>query len=148
MYQGIEENLALITQLYGPAWSMRVYYTLDDKEDSATMSFLCRLHRSTFYTIRLDFTWDRFLRCFRIQQYERYKIQQWKKGPKVMICLLLVALAAPEQQIDARQHVASGHYQTKCINLLICNWYYLLDPHQDHIWDECSSVKMPTFMQM
>ena len=48
MLQGIEENLALLSQLYGPAWSMRVYYTLDDLDHSTTMAFLCRLHQSTF----------------------------------------------------------------------------------------------------
>merc|ERR1712243_8170 len=41
-FQGIEENLALVSELYGGSWSMRVYYTLDGNNPS-TMAFLCRL---------------------------------------------------------------------------------------------------------
>jgi len=41
-FQGIEENLSLVTKLYGPSWSMRVYYSLDGNNPS-TMAFLCRL---------------------------------------------------------------------------------------------------------
>jgi len=41
-FQGIEENLALVSELYGRSWSMRVYYSLDGNNPS-TMAFLCRL---------------------------------------------------------------------------------------------------------
>ena len=51
LMQGIEENLALLPQLYGPSWSMRVYFTLDDSEHSTTMSFLCRLHQQSNFII-------------------------------------------------------------------------------------------------
>ena len=51
LLQGIEENLALISQLYGPAWSMRVYYNLDDDEHCNAMSFLCRLLQQSTFTI-------------------------------------------------------------------------------------------------
>ena len=50
----IRENLALISQLCGPAWSMRVCFTLDDDEHYTTMSFLCRLQQSTFIKISLQ----------------------------------------------------------------------------------------------
>ena len=55
VYQGVEENLALTSQLYGSAWSMRLYYTLEDKDDSTTTSFLCRLQEeSTVVMISLQ----------------------------------------------------------------------------------------------
>ena len=46
LWQGIEENLALMSELYGPSWSMRVYYSLDGSNPSSTIDFLCRFHKN------------------------------------------------------------------------------------------------------
>ena len=46
LWQGIEENLALMSELYGPSWSMRVYYSLDGSNPSSTIDFLCRFYKN------------------------------------------------------------------------------------------------------
>ena len=35
-----------MSELYGPSWSMRVYYSLDGSNPSSTIDFLCRFHKN------------------------------------------------------------------------------------------------------
>ena len=35
-----------MSELYGPSWSMRVYYSLDGSNPSSTIDFLCRFYKN------------------------------------------------------------------------------------------------------